>query len=677
MKKINIVSGIIALCILSNAEQIRAQNPEMEWARQMGGAGWNAGTAVASDGLGNVYTTGAYEGTADFSLGAGTAVFTVTGRHIFISKLNAQGNYVWAKTIGISGTNQGMAIKADEVGNVYIAGQFVRSPSFNAASVNDTLMAVGGTDAFVMKLNPAGEFVWAKNVGLVLPTGQKIAYGMALDAGHVYITGEAGGEVFASKIDTSGGFVWTKTWGGNKSEYSYAIAVDDSGNVYTTGKFSSDSVDFDPGAGTYYIRNSVIGSSSYTYHAFVSKLDPDGNFLWAKGFINASEGNGIGVDKSGNVYASGVFRNTVDFNPGSTPNTMTAQGSQDGYICKYSSAGNLIWTRQMGGAGVVNPRSLAIDGKAHVYISGWFSSWGDFDPASGAADTFKLYTKGSNDIYIASLDSSGSFVWAKGFGSTTADYGYAISVDKKRSVYGAGYFGGDIHFDPTVPGTDFKGLGSQDVYVLKINQFCIDTSSSLLDLAICDDEYSINEETYTESGTYTQNFINASGCDSILTIVLDLKGKLEHPVINVDVFVLSTTIPYQSYQWFLNGNIIQGATTRAITVTENGDYQVAVTNEGGCVDTSDIYTVTNITGIDPVYLSNAIRIYPNPATDVVTIIAPVNDLSVSIKAIDGRVVRQVNNTKNISVKELSAGLYVIEIKDKEGYTIKTEKIIKE
>src|SRR5690606_35317497 len=93
-------------------------------------------------------------------------------------------------------------------------------------------------------------------------------------------------------------------------------------------------------------------------------------------------------------------------------------------------------------------------------------------------------------------------------------------------------------------------------------------------------------------------------------------GNMVEPVINVDGFELSTPIPYNSYQWMLNGETINGATQSRYIVQENGDYQVIVSNERGCVDTSDIYPVNNAS-IEFNDLARLIQIWPNPTHDMV------------------------------------------------------------
>jgi hypothetical protein len=124
-------------------------------------------------------------------------------------------------------------------------------------------------------------------------------------------------------------------FGGSANELSYSIAVDSSGNVYTTGYFAG-TVDFDPGAGTTNLTS--VGSED----GFVSKLDSSGNFVWAKSFGGSSSDSvtSIAVDSSRNVYTTGNFRDTVDFDPGAGTTNLTSGGGTDVFILRLSSADN-------------------------------------------------------------------------------------------------------------------------------------------------------------------------------------------------------------------------------------------------------------------------------------------------------------------------------------------------
>jgi hypothetical protein len=202
-------------------------------------------------------------------------------------------------------------------------------------------------------------------------------------------------------MDSGGNFIWAKSMGGLSNDYSRAIAVDASGNVYTTGSFSS-IADFDPGAATF----NLTQVSNAGDDLFVSKLNSSGNFVWAKamGGTGAGYGASIAVDVAGNVYTTGYFDGTTDFNPGTGVFDLTSVWFTGGdvYVSKLNPAGNFAWAAKMGGSSYDYGRSIAIDASGNVYTTGSFTGTADFDP--GAA-TFNLSALGFLDIFICKLGS--------------------------------------------------------------------------------------------------------------------------------------------------------------------------------------------------------------------------------------------------------------------------------
>lgn len=149
------------------------------------------------------------------------------------------------------------------------------------------------------------------------------------------------------------------------------------------------------------------------------------------------------------------------------------------------------------------------------------------------------------------------------------------------------------------------------------------------------------------------------------------------PAININVNVLGTAHAYASYQWMKDGSLIPGAIDSTLTVDENGDYQVIVSNEFGCVDTSAIYPVTNQSGsgIYPYSKNEAIKIYPNPARDVIFIDAKTN-VSFSLLSSDGKEIFSNQVEKQIDLRGLSQGVYLLKVFDRFGILIHASKITK-
>ena len=326
----------------------------------------------------------------------------------------------------------------------------------------------------------AQDFVWAKGMGGSL---DEVGYSIAVDAsGNVYTTGffrgttdfdpgagtanltsEGGADIFVSKLDASGNFVWAKSMGGGEYDAGNSVAVDASGNVYTTGVFYG-TVDFDPGEAT--TNLTPVGESDI----FVSKLDADGNFVWAKslGGGDYDAGNSIAVDALGNVYTTGDFKGTADFDPGAgKANLISTGGFADIFVSKLDPSGNFVWAKSLGGNGTDVGYSIAMDAAGNVYTTGYFQGTADFDP--GVAMANLISTEGFADIFVSKLDASGNFVWAKGMGGSSPDFGNSIAVDASGNVYTTGNFKGTADFDPGAATVNLTSSGSEDIFVSKLD----------------------------------------------------------------------------------------------------------------------------------------------------------------------------------------------------------------
>ena len=446
MKTNFLTTLLFAFIILSGAETSFSQS--CNYAAKFGGTNVDEGSSIVTDASGNIYTTGYFYGTVDFDPSAGTYNLTSAGGNdIFISKLDASGNFVWAKQLGGTNDEKGNSIVVDASGNIYTTGNFAGTVDFDPGAGTFGLASTGNYDIFISKLDASGYFVWAKKMG---GTSSDYGYSITVDAtGNVYTTGYFSGtvdfnpdnpdinvynltsygsiDIFISKLDASGNFVWAKQLGGTSTDIGYSIMVDLTGNVYTTGYFSS-TADFDPGTGIYNLT-----SSGGSYDIFISKLGASGNFIWAKqlGGTSSDIGNSIALDAIGNVYTTGYFYGTADFDPGTGIYNLISAGSSDIFISKLDTSGNFVWAKKMGGTSDETGFSIAVDALGNVYSTGYFAGTADFEPGAG---TNNLISAGSSDIFISKLDTSGNFVWAKKMGGTSTDQGNSIAVDANNNV---------------------------------------------------------------------------------------------------------------------------------------------------------------------------------------------------------------------------------------------------
>jgi gliding motility-associated-like protein len=463
--------AVVCTLLFCTSQSFGQEVPVLEWAKS------NSGNAlsVAIDASGNVYTTGSFTGTTDFD--PGPAIFNLstgigTGNAAYISKLDANGNFVWAKAIenaNVSGRSVGNSIVIANTGDVYISGDFTYTSDFDPGAGVFNLVAPGfSDDIFILKLDINGNFVWAARFGSnFLDYGK----GIATDAaGNVYATGffenivdfDPGPGIFnlgtagssnksyILKLDASGNFVWAKAFVGTTSisgSGAEAIFIDASNNVHIAGDYTG-TVDFDSGVGTLNLSTGWIAT------AYITKLDSDGNLVWAKSMNGWSEAFGISVDPLGNVLTTGVFVNVLDVDPGlGTTNLTSVANSGDIFISKLDVNGDFVWGRSMGGTTVDHGRAIATDATGNVYTTGFFYRTVDFDPGAGV---FNLTPNGGvdDDFFVSKLDASGNFVWALKTGGINRDRGNSIRLDASGTVYVAGFYSGstlvDFDFGPCI-----------------------------------------------------------------------------------------------------------------------------------------------------------------------------------------------------------------------------------
>jgi hypothetical protein len=317
------------------------------------------------------------------------------------------------KSFGGSSSDTGNGIALDAAGNIFVAGTFAGTADFDPGASTYTLTSAGGDDAFVAKLDPSGNFLWAQRLGgTTIDRANGVAvdsYGNVLSVGSTHggdfdpgtgvftITSTSGSlDIFISKLNSAGNFVWAKKIGGSSTDGGNAITVDALNNVYTTGNYSGSS-DFDPGPATYTLPT---GGG-----VFISKLDSMGSFILAKSFNGT--GNGIAVDAAGNIYTAGRFMSTTDFDPGAGSFTVTSLGIGDIFISKLDVTGNFISAKVIGSTADDNANSLALDAAGNVHTTGIYNAVADFDPDAGV---FNMTPAGNNDCFILKLGALSSGV---------------------------------------------------------------------------------------------------------------------------------------------------------------------------------------------------------------------------------------------------------------------------
>jgi len=663
------------LCILLLLASITLPAQDFQWARGIGSGLEDRSHSMSIDTAGNLYLTGIFSGTVDFDPGQGTFNLTSNGlTDVFVLKLTAGGQFVWAVSFGGPMNDAGNAIHVDSVGNVYLCGGFDGSVDFDPGAGTYPLSANGSTDIYVLKLDQNGGFSWAQAWGDAM-----VEFGNSIrtDAsGNVLICGNFSGtvdfdpgagvatyssngstDIFVEKLDAAGNFIWARTLGNTSGDRANSIGVDAQGNVYTTGYFYG-TVDFDPGPAVFPFVSA--GSNDI----FIQKLDASGAFIWAKAMGAALYDYGycMEVDAAGNVYSTGFFGDMVDFDPGPSVSNLTSAGGDDIFVQKLDANGNFLWVTSFGGPLTDRAYSISVNALGQVYTTGYFSGTADFNPGPGV---YTLSSQGGNDIFVHKLDASGHFLWAGAMGGTGDDKGYTVRSGAMGNIYSTGAFSATADFDPGASAFNLSSAGNLDVFIQNLNDCHNSYGTDVINA--CGTYTWINGLTYTNSNSTDTFTINSVlGCDSIITLNLTLQ-TISNLNVTANGATLLASNTNASYQWLdCNNNfaIIPGATTSTYVATSNGSYAVQLT-ENACIDTSACIAVNLLSTPERLMQLN-MRCYPNPGSGHFFLELPqvLEPATLTVKNMLGQILfQQTYEQLEKSTLDLNEapGLYVVEL----------------
>ena len=546
-------ASLIFLAVINSAA---AQLPVFQWAKafvahnEYNPSVYSNGRSVAVDQNGNVYSAGLFDYTTDFDPGPG--LFTLSADNwantaIYISKLSATGDFLWAIQIPTHVEFGNIEIRVDKDNNVFVVSELRLPTDFDPGPGVYTLAPTGGWDAFVAKYDPNGKLVWAKQFG---GPGDTVPRSDVLDIdndNNVIVCGNFNNTVdfdpgpavfnltstahiqsFIVKLNKDGDFIWAKQFGNSPIVYSGAhiadVKCDLQGNIYTTGDFSGN-CDFDPGSGNYLMQSQGMNDG------YVAKLDPNGNFIWAKSIDNTThdyyqftETRGIDVDANHNVYIAGDFMGTFDFDPG--PNThIVSSSNYDWYVLKLNERGDFVWVDAFGGETADIGADVAVSNDGSVYAIGTVGHTADLDPGSGVYAITTLSEYGASAL--VKVASNGSLISAVTFDQVSSDYGDCLTrrmvVDDLQNIYITGYTAGLIDFDPGPNVYPLSSGGTEAPFVLKLGK-CANVTTSTLNISTCN-SYTLNNEIFDSTGTYLRTIPNSTGCDSIITLHLTINKK--------------------------------------------------------------------------------------------------------------------------------------------------------
>jgi hypothetical protein len=328
---------------------------------------WQITSGIVVDHAHNIYISGSFMGITDFDPGAATYTLSSNSNvesAAFLCKLNADGNFVWAKQMGGTGLDFAGGMSKDDIGNIYLCGIFDGTEDFDPNAGTVTLSTTASSCAFIVKFNSSGNLIWARQTQDVSGSSNSIqGWDIAVDhSGGAYLTGSfagtfdldpgaathtissgSGSQVYGLKLDSAGNYVWgiAITGTGVSPNSGMSVALDDDGDAYIGGQYNG-TVDFDPGTGVHNLTTVMPG---YT-QSFIVKLSSDsGSFVWVKEFADGnSYVRSLYVEGSEEIiYVTGQLNDVpVDFDPGTGVHTVTSAAWSDAFVCKlgWSVLGN-------------------------------------------------------------------------------------------------------------------------------------------------------------------------------------------------------------------------------------------------------------------------------------------------------------------------------------------------
>ncbi len=395
-------------------------NPDgiLQWVKTYGGINPDYANTLAFDASGNIFISGTIQSTPfDFDPGVDSFMVTIQQSSGYVLKLDADGNFVDVFVVKLIQPSQPImptaqafcsTVHIDNFSNIYIGGTFRGDIDLDpgpgelvtaSSTVNDDDWA-----AFIIKLNPAGNFVRASLIKAHVASFAPVATPIAIrsdNSGNIVVAGDFRGtmdfnpgagvaglssflsptgsdiqeDVFLLKLDSAGTFTWVKQIGGQGYDYLRSFETDNSDDIIIGGFFDG-IADFDPGAAQHTLQSEFSNVSS----SYFAKYDFNGTLLWAKN-ITYGKSFALTLDVNDNIFLTGTFSNTVDMDFSPNEYLITETGSAGMFVAKYNSDAGIIWAVPFSGSANYNLIwAIKTDLSGNVYAGGYFGFTADFDP---------------------------------------------------------------------------------------------------------------------------------------------------------------------------------------------------------------------------------------------------------------------------------------------------------
>ena len=492
---------------------------------------------------------------------------------------------------------------------------------------------------------------------------------------------------YIAKYTSTGTLIWATSFGSTGIDIPHSVVTDNNNNIILTGYFSN-TCDFDPSASV------AVRTSNGGRDAYIAKYDANGNFQWVVtyGADSLDDAFNLDVDTNGNVYWTGVIEGTVIV----STTTFTTQ-VEDVVFGKISSAGQILWVKQVGGSGIDEGSGIIVDNNGDIIHTGYFQNTVDFDPNAGVSN---LTSSGSFDTYFGKYDTSGNLIWMKKIGGPGVDIGApgGITIDNLNNIYIAGNAGVNCDYDPNAGTVTHIMNGTTDWFVTKYDNNGNHILSFTVGGAGQDQAHRLttdNQQNFYVTGWFRTS-VNFNPNGTTMTLTGNCTGgghdgyiakynsngicqwaKQFGGVVNGNnQLTLGTSVKLLNEQQVVFSGRFHGNNAFAYiplspTTNSNGASDMFIC----LLDSAGNYQ-NPLTSIQVNEQMIAYKIYPNPTSDFIFINTHNLIKEASIYNLVGQKMESKLDNNKINVSNLTNGTYFIKINDQTG-SFQTSKFIKD